>query len=104
MDEHLHPIPGMKCNTKSQQGTAPSAANPTKVCAQLFAVLSSCPLMPPVAPINAGFQLQVMELESQLASPECFLFFFVPALLISDDGGSYLLCSCSQTQEAVSVT
>lgn len=104
MDEHPHHIPCTQDNTKSQQGTAPSAANPTMGCAQLvFAVLSSCPLMPPAVPINAGFQLQVTELESQLASPEFFSFFFVPALPISNYGGSYLLCSCSQTQEAVSV-
>lgn len=79
MDEHSHRIPCTKDNTKSQQGTAPSAANPTMVCAQLlFAVLSSCPLMPPVVvPINPGFQLQVIELERQLASPEFFPFFFV---------------------------
>lgn len=104
MDEHPHPIPCTKYNTKSQQGTAPSAANPTMGCPQLmFAVLSSCPLMPPLAPINAGFQLQVIDLQSQLASPEFFLFFSVPALPISDYGGSYLLSSCSETQEAVSV-
>lgn len=69
----------------------------------MLATLSSYPLMPPLIPINAGFQLQVIELESQLASPEFFLFFFALALPISHYGGPYLLCSCSQAQEAVSV-
>lgn len=78
--EHPHPVPctlQAKDKTKYLQGTAPSAANPAMVCARLTsASLNSHTLMQCLIPINTILQLQVTELDSQLASGYFFLFFF----------------------------